>query len=106
MTIGPAIEDGFYYDFARDTPFTPDDLPKIEAKMREIVAKDLPTTRAVWPRDQAIRHFEEIGETFKAELIRDLPAGEEISIYYHGDWHDLCRGPHFASTGKIGQGFR
>jgi len=106
VTIGPAIEDGFYYDFARATPFTPDDLPKIEAKMREIVARDLPTTRAVWPRDEAIRHFEEIGESFKAELIRDLPAGEDISIYYHGDWHDLCRGPHFASTGKIGQGFR
>ncbi len=106
VTIGPAIEDGFYYDFARDTPFHPDDLPKIEAKMREIVARDLPTTRAVWPRDQAIKHFEEIGESFKAELIRGLPADEEISIYYHGDWHDLCRGPHFASTGKIGQGFR
>jgi len=106
VTIGPAIEDGFYYDFARDVPFTPDDLPKIEAKMREIVAKDLPTRRVVWPRDEAIRHFESIGETFKAELIRSLPADEEISIYYHGDWHDLCRGPHFASTGKIGQGFR
>ena len=106
VTIGPAIEDGFYYDFARATPFTPDDLPKIEAKMREIVARDLPTTRAVWPRDEAIKHFEEIGENYKAELIRDLPADEEISIYYHGDWHDLCRGPHFASTGKIGQGFK
>jgi threonyl-tRNA synthetase len=106
VTIGPAIEDGFYYDFARDTPFTPDDLPKIEAKMREIVAKDLPTKRVVWPRDEAIKHFESIGETFKAELISSLPADEEISIYYHGDWHDLCRGPHFASTGKIGQGFR
>ena len=70
VTIGPAIEDGFYYDFARDTPFTPDDLPKIEAKMREIVAKDLPTKRVVWPRDEAIKHFESIGETFKAELIR------------------------------------
>jgi threonyl-tRNA synthetase len=106
VTIGPAIEDGFYYDFARDTPFTPDDLPKIEAKMREIVARDLPTKRVVWPRDEAIKHFESIGETFKAELIRSLPPDEEISIYYHGDWHDLCRGPHFASTGKIGQGFR
>jgi threonyl-tRNA synthetase len=106
VTIGPAIEDGFYYDFARDTPFTPDDLPKIEAKMREIVAKDLPTKRVVWPRDEAIKHFESIGETFKAELIRSLPQDEEISIYYHGDWHDLCRGPHFGSTGKIGQGFR
>jgi threonyl-tRNA synthetase len=106
VTIGPAIEDGFYYDFARDVPFTPDDLPKIEAKMREIVAKDLPTKRVVWPREEAIRHFESIGEMFKAELIRGLPTDEDISIYYHGDWHDLCRGPHFASTGKIGQGFR
>ena len=106
VTIGPAIEDGFYYDFARDTPFTPDDLPKIEAKMREIVAKDLPTKRVVWPRDEAIKHFKSIGETFKAELIQSLPPDEEISIYYHGDWHDLCRGPHFGSTGKIGQGFR
>jgi threonyl-tRNA synthetase len=106
VTIGPAIEDGFYYDFARDTPFTPDDLPKIEAKMREIVADDLPTRRTVWKRDDAIRHFEEIGETYKAELIRDLPKDETITVYYHGDWHDLCRGPHFASTGKIGQGFR
>ncbi len=106
VTIGPAIEDGFYYDFARDQPFTPEDLPKIEAKMREIVAKDLPTRRTVWKRDDAILHFEEIGEKYKAELIRDLPPGEEITVYYHGDWHDLCRGPHFASTGKIGQGFR
>ena len=106
VTIGPAIEDGFYYDFARETPFTPDDLPKIEAKMREIVARDLPTRRTVWKRDDAIRHFEEIGETFKAELIRDLPPSDTITVYYHGDWHDLCRGPHFASTGKIGQGFR
>jgi threonyl-tRNA synthetase len=106
VTIGPAIEDGFYYDFARDQPFTPDDLPKIEAKMHEIVAQDLPTRRTVWPRDKAIRHFEEIGEHYKAELIRDLPPGEEITVYYHGDWHDLCRGPHFASTGKIGHGFR
>jgi threonyl-tRNA synthetase len=106
VTIGPAIEDGFYYDFARDQPFTPDDLPKIEAKMHEIVARDLPTRRTVWPRDEAIRHFEEIGEKFKAELIRDLPPSEEITIYYHGDWHDLCRGPHFVSTGRIGQAFR
>jgi threonyl-tRNA synthetase len=106
VTIGPAIEDGFYYDFARAEPFTPDDLPKIEAKMREIVARDLPTRRTVWPRDEAIRHFEEIGEKYTAELIRDLPSTEDITIYYPGDWHDLCRGPHFASTGRIGQGFR
>ena len=106
VTIGPAIEDGFYYDFARDEPFTPDDLPKIEAKMHEIVSRDLPTRRTVWPREEAIRHFEEIGEHYKAELIRDLPPAEEITVYYHGDWHDLCRGPHFASTGKIGHGFK
>jgi threonyl-tRNA synthetase len=106
VTIGPAIEDGFYYDFARDAAFTPDDLPKIEARMHEIVARDLPTRRTVWPRDEAIRHFEEIGEHYKAELIRDLPSSDEISIYYHGDWHDLCRGPHFTSTGRIGQAFK
>jgi threonyl-tRNA synthetase len=106
VTIGPAIEDGFYYDFARNEPFALDDLPKIEAKMHEIVSKDLPTRRTVWARDDAIRHFESIGEQYKAELIRDLPPNEEITVYYHGDWHDLCRGPHFASTGKIGQAFK
>jgi len=106
VTIGPAIEDGFYYDFAREEPFTPEDLPKIEAKMHEIVKRDLPTRREVWPRDKAIAHFESIGEQYKAQLIRDLPANEEISVYWHGDWHDLCRGPHFASTGKIGDAFR
>jgi threonyl-tRNA synthetase len=106
VTIGPAIEDGFYYDFAREVPFTPDDLPKIEAKMHEIVKADLPTRREVWPRDQAIAHFEGIGERYKAELIRDLPPSEPISIYFHGEWHDLCRGPHFASTAKIGDAFK
>jgi len=106
VTIGPAIEDGFYYDFARKEPFTPDDLPKIEAKMREIVARTCPPGAWCGRADEAIRHFEEIGEHYKAELIRDLPGGEEITVYYHGDWHDLCRGPHFASTGRIGQGFK
>jgi threonyl-tRNA synthetase len=106
VTIGPAIEDGFYYDFARAEPFTSDDLPKIEAKMHEIVAADLPTRREVWPRDKAIQHFESIGETYKAELIRDLPSTEDITVYFHGAWHDLCRGPHFASTAKIGKGFK
>ncbi len=106
ITIGPNIEDGFFYDFVRSTPFTPDDLPKIEARMREIIRADLPTRREVWPRDTAIRHFEEIGETYKAEIIRDLPGSDVITVYYHGDWHDLCRGPHFSSTGKIGQGFK
>ena len=106
VTIGPAIESGFYYDFARETPFTPEDLAKIEAKMHEIVKADLPTRREVWPRDKAIAHFEAMGETYKAELIRAIPEGEEVSIYFHGDWHDLCRGPHFASTGKIGDAFK
>ncbi len=106
VTIGPAIENGFYYDFARDTPFTPDDLAKIEARMHEIVKADLPTHREVWPRDKAIAHFEEMGERYKAELIASIPDGEDVSIYFHGSWHDLCRGPHFASTGKIGQAFK
>jgi threonyl-tRNA synthetase len=106
VTIGPAIEEGFYYDFARDQAFTPDDLLRIEARMREIVEADLPTRREVWPRDKAIAHFEEIGEHYKAELIRSIPADEDVSIYFHGDWHDLCRGPHFVSTGKIGQAFK
>jgi threonyl-tRNA synthetase len=106
VTIGPAIEEGFYYDFARDQPFTQDDLARIEARMREIVEADLPTRREVWPRDKAIAHFEQIGEHYKAELIQSIPADEDVSIYFHGDWHDLCRGPHFVSTSKIGQAFR
>ena len=106
VTIGPSIEDGFYYDFARETPFTPDDLAKIEAKMHEIVKADLPTRREVWPRDKAIEHFKSIGEKYKAELIEAIPAGEDVSLYWHGDWHDLCRGPHFASTAKVGDAFK
>jgi threonyl-tRNA synthetase len=106
VTIGPNIEDGFYYDFARNEPFTPDDLPKIEAKMRELVAADLPTKRTVWERDKAAKHFLDIGEQYKAEIIRDLPANEEVRVYYHGDWHDLCRGPHLMSTAKISLGFK
>ena len=106
VTIGPAIDDGFYYDFARDTAFTPDDLAKIEAKMHELVSADLPTRREVWPRDAAIAHFEKMGEYYKAELIRSIPANEDVSIYFHGDWHDLCRGPHFVSTAKIGNAFK
>ncbi len=106
VTIGPAIEDGFYYDFAREQPFTPEDLPKIEAKMHEIVKADLPTRREVWPRDRAIAHFQQMGEQYKAEIIRDLPPSEDVSLYWHGAWHDLCRGPHFASTGKIGDAFK
>ena len=106
VTIGPAIEDGFYYDFARDTPFTPDDLPKIEARMHEIVKAALPTRREVWPRDKAVAHFQEMGEKYKAELIASIPSGEDVSLYWHGDWHDLCRGPHFRTTAEIGDAFK
>jgi threonyl-tRNA synthetase len=106
VTIGPAIDDGFYYDFARAEPFTPEDLPKIEDEMRKIVKAGLPTRREVWPRDQAVEHFKGIGETYKAELIASIPAGEEVSIYWHGDWHDLCRGPHFRTTAEIGDAFK
>ena len=91
VTIGPAIENGFYYDFYRNEPFTPADLPAIEAKMREIIAANAPFTREEWDRDEAIAFFEERGERFKAELIRDLPASETITIYRQGEWLDLCR---------------
>ena len=106
VTIGPNIEDGFFYDFARNEPFKPEDLPKIEAKMKDLVKADLPTKRTVWNRDEAVKHFLSIGEQYKAEIIRDLPADEEVRVYYHGDWHDLCRGPHLPSTGKIGNAFK
>jgi threonyl-tRNA synthetase len=106
VTIGPAIEDGFYYDFARAEPFTPDDLPKIEDEMRKIIKAGLPTRREVWPRDKAVEHFKGIGENYKAELISSIPAGEDVSIYWHGDWHDLCRGPHFRTTAEIGDAFK
>ncbi len=106
VTIGPAIEDGFYYDFARNEPFTPEDFTAIEAKMREIVARNAGFVREVWPREEAIRFFEEKGERYKAELIRDLPADVPISIYRQGDWLDLCRGPHMRSTGDIGSAFK
>ncbi len=107
VTIGPAIEDGFYYDFARDEPFSLDDLPKIEAKMREIVDRDEKIVREVWDRNDAIRHFEEIGESYKAEIIRDLPGTETITVYRHGDkWKDLCRGPHLPSSKFTGKAFK
>jgi threonyl-tRNA synthetase len=106
VTIGPAIEDGFYYDFARAEPFTPEDLPKIEARMHEIVKQARPTRREVWPRDKAVQHFKDIGENYKAELIASIPSSEDVSIYYHGDWHDLCRGPHFKTTAEIGDAFK
>ena len=107
VTIGPAIENGFYYDFARNEPFTLDDLPKIEAKMKEIVDRDEPIRREVWDRNDAIAHFKSIGELYKAELISGFPEHEPISIYRQGDkWLDLCRGPHLASTGKLGKAFK
>jgi len=106
VTIGPSIATGFYYDFARDEPFTPDDLEKIEAKMREIVAADVPLVREVWSRDDAVAYFKNLGEHYKAELIEAIPQGEPVSIYRQGDWLDLCRGPHAPSTGKVGQGFK
>ncbi len=107
VTIGPTIENGFYYDFHRNEPFTPEDLPKIEKKMREIVARNLPFRKEVWPREKAIEVFREKGEHFKVELIESLPEDEEIRIYWQGDeWFDLCRGPHMPSTGKIGDAFK
>jgi len=106
VTIGPSIENGFFYDFGRDEPFTPDDFEKIEAKMREIVDRDDAFVREVWDRDEAIRTFEDMGETYKAELIRDLPEDEEIGVYRQGEWFDLCRGPHLPSTGRVGKSFK
>jgi len=106
VTIGPTIENGFYYDFARKEPFTEDDLKKIEDKMKEIVDRDVITKREVWSRNKAIEHFKKKGEIYKAELIESIPQEEEVSIYFHGDWHDLCRGPHLPSTGKIGKYFK
>ncbi|MCX7353856.1 MAG: threonine--tRNA ligase [Alphaproteobacteria bacterium] len=106
VTIGPAIEDGFYYDFARKTPFTPDDLAKLEARMREIVDRNESIHRMVWERDRAIEYFKSIGEHYKAEIIQDLPRGEVISIYQQGEFIDLCLGPHLPSTGKLGKAFK
>jgi threonyl-tRNA synthetase len=106
VTIGPVIEDGFYYDFARKEPFTTEDLNKIENKMREIVDRDEKTYREVWKKNDAIEHFKKKGEIYKAEIIESIPEGEDVSLYFHGDWHDLCRGPHLSSTGKIGKYFK
>ncbi len=106
VTIGPVIENGFYYDFARDTPFTPDDLPRIEAKMKEIITRNAPFTREVWSRDKAKEVFAAKGETYKVELVDAIPAGQDLKIYHQGDWFDLCRGPHMASTGQIGTAFK
>ena len=107
VTIGPVIENGFFYDFARKDPFTSQDLKKIENKMSEIIDRNVKTRREVWDRKKAIQHYQKIGEKYKAEIIDSIPDKEELSIYHHGDkWHDLCRGPHLASSGKIGKAFK
>ena len=102
VTIGPTVEDGFYYDFASDHNFSLEDLEKIEAKMQALVADDLPVSRLVYSREQAVEMFRDMGEHYKVEIIEELPEGEEISVYQQGDWMDLCRGPHVPSTGKLG----
>jgi len=106
VTIGPVIENGFFYDFARAEPFKAEDLEAIEAKMREIVDRNETITREVWPRDEAIAYFRKIGEAYKAEIIESIPAGEDVSVYRQGNWLDLCRGPHLPSTGKLGKAFK
>ena len=106
VTIGPVIENGFYYDFARAEPFRLEDLEKIEARMKEIVDRDEKIIREVWSRDEAIEWFRQHGEIYKAELIESIPAGEDVSIYRQGNWLDLCRGPHLPSTGKLGKAFK
>jgi threonyl-tRNA synthetase len=106
VTIGPVIENGFYYDFFRNEPFTPEDFPAIEKKMREIIARDKPFTKEVWSRDEAKRVFREKGENFKVELVDAIPPGEDLKIYKQGEWFDLCRGPHMTSVGKVGNAFK
>ena len=106
VTIGPAIDNGFYYDFSREDAFTLDDLEKIEKKMHEIIDLGLPFEREVWNRDKAITHFEEIGEMYKSEIIKDLPEEEEVTVYRQGEWMDLCRGPHLPTTKHIGKSFK
>ena len=106
VTIGPAIENGFYYDFHTEKPFSAEDLPKIEKKMRQIIEQNQPFTREIWSRTEAIKFFKNKGEYFKVELIKDLPKDETISIYKQGKWLDLCRGPHMPSTNHIGTAFK
>ncbi|MBP2487592.1 threonine--tRNA ligase [Rhizobium leguminosarum] len=106
VTIGPVIENGFYYDFAKNEPFTLDDLPKIEKKMKEIIARNAAFTKQVWSREKAKQVFADKGEQYKVELVDAIPEGQDLKIYYQGDWFDLCRGPHMASTGQIGSAFK
>ena len=106
VTIGPVIENGFYYDFSRNEPFTPEDFPVIEKKMREIIGRNKPFTKEVWDRERARKVFRDKGENYKVELIDAIPEDQDLKIYYQGDWFDLCRGPHMASTGQIGSAFK
>ena len=106
ITFGPATEDGFYYDFYREAPFTPDDFEAMEKRMQEIVDRDEEIVREIWDRDAAVKHFSDAGETFKANHVKTIPAEEDISIYRQGDWLDLCTGPHLPSTGKLGKAFK
>ncbi|MEM8977247.1 MAG: threonine--tRNA ligase, partial [Pseudomonadota bacterium] len=106
VTIGPVIENGFFYDFAKNEPFHPDDLPKIEERMREIIRRNAPFTKDVWSREKAKAHFAEVGEHYKVELVDAIPEGEDVKIYKQGEWTDLCRGPHMVSTGQIGNSFK
>src|SRR5271169_4642570 len=106
VTIGPVIENGFYYDFARNQPFTLEDLAVIEKKMKEIIARDKPFSKEIWSREQAKKTFRDMGENFKIELVDAIPADQQIKIYKQGDWFDLCRGPHMTSTGKVGNAFK
>ena len=106
VTIGPAIENGFYYDFSREDPFTEDDLAVIEKRMEEIVDRDEEIQREVWDRDEAVKFFRDMGEEYKAEIIASIPSGEAITLYRQGDFIDLCRGPHLPSTGKLGKAFK
>ena len=106
VTIGPAIENGFYYDFSRNEPFSSEDFPAIEKRMREIIARDQPFKKTVVSREEAKSFFEEKGEAFKVELIDAIPADQEVKLYSQGEWIDLCRGPHMTSTGKVGDAFR
>ena len=106
VTIGPVIEDGFYYDFARKESFTEEDLTKIENKMKEIIDRNEITRKEIWERNKAISYYKDKGEVYKAEIIQSIPKGEKVSIYFHGNWNDLCRGPHLSSTGKVGKFFK
>ncbi|MEL6919411.1 MAG: TGS domain-containing protein, partial [Pseudomonadota bacterium] len=106
VTIGPVIENGFFYDFAKNEPFTPDDLPKIEKKMQQIIKRNDKFTKEVWSREKAKQTFSDMGEQYKVQLVDAIPEGEDVKVYRQGEWFDLCRGPHMQSTGQIGDAFK